>query len=76
MLRSTPQDIHWPSVREGKLEGNMALHVVTDRTGHVREASPYESDNDALRAYGRELVLSINSSHCSSTALPCRWGHR
>ncbi len=35
----------------------MALHVVTDRTGHVREASPYESDNDALRTYGRELVL-------------------
>jgi hypothetical protein len=57
MLQSTPQDIHWPSVREGKLEGNMALHVVTDRSRHVREASPYESNNDALRAYGRELVL-------------------
>jgi hypothetical protein len=57
MLQVTPQDIHWPSVREGRLEGNMALHVVTDRNGHVREASPYESDNDALRAYARELVL-------------------
>jgi hypothetical protein len=57
MVQSAPHDLHWPAVREGALEGNMVLHVVTDREGHVREASPYESDNEALRSYGRELAL-------------------
>jgi hypothetical protein len=57
LLQSAPHDFQWPSVREGRLEGNMVLHVVTDRAGHVREAAPYESDNDALRSSGRELAL-------------------
>jgi hypothetical protein len=57
MVQSAPHDPHWPAVREGRLEGNMVLHVVTDRAGRVKEASSYESDNEELRFYGRELAL-------------------
>jgi hypothetical protein len=57
MVQSVPDDVHWPTVRDGRLDGNILLHVVTDRTGRVREAAPYESDNEALRLYARDLVF-------------------
>jgi hypothetical protein len=59
LLESRPKDVHWPELREGKLEGNMVIHAVTDRTGQVREASQFDSDNNSftLSSYGRDLAL-------------------
>ena len=40
LLQSAPKDVHWPPVREGRLDGYLIVHAITDRTGQVREASP------------------------------------
>ena len=57
MIESVPKDIAWPSVREGKTEGYMLIHAITDRTGQVREASEYSSDNPGVADLGREVAL-------------------
>jgi hypothetical protein len=49
--------IEWPAVREGRTEGNMIVHVLTDRTGQVREAYRHNSDNPGLEDFGREQAL-------------------
>ena len=57
MLESAPKDIAWPSVRDGKTEGYMLVHAITDRTGQVREASSYSSDNPGVEDRGRAIAL-------------------
>lgn len=47
ILLNSPQ-IQWPPVREGKTSGTMSLYVSVDKTGHVREAWPFHSDNPEL----------------------------
>lgn len=56
LLEKAPA-IDWPTVREGKTEGNMILHVLTDRTGQVREAYKHNSDNGGIDDFGREQAL-------------------
>ncbi len=50
--------IEWPTVREGKTEGNMIVHVLTDRTGQVRESYKHNSDNPGLEEFGRAQALN------------------
>ena len=50
--------IEWPAVREGKTDGYMLVHVLTDRTGQVREAYKHNSDNPGLESYGRAQALN------------------
>jgi len=57
MVESRPTDVNWPTVREGKLDGYMIVHAITDRTGQVREASKHNSDNAELESYGRLVAL-------------------
>jgi hypothetical protein len=57
MLESAPKDVHWPTVREGRLDGYMIIYAITDRTGQVRETSTHNSDNPELGDFGRELAL-------------------
>jgi hypothetical protein len=57
MLESAPKNVTWPSVREGKLDGYMIIHAITDRTGQVRETWRHSSDNLAVDAFGREVAL-------------------
>jgi hypothetical protein len=57
MVESAPRDVEWPTVREGKTEGYMIVHAITDRTGQVREASKHNSDNPGLEDFGREVAL-------------------
>lgn len=47
----------WPAVREGKTEGFMIVHAVTDTTGQVRETSKHNSDNPGLEEAGRQAAL-------------------
>jgi hypothetical protein len=47
----------WPPVREGKTEGYMIVHALTDVTGQVRETSKYNSDNPGLEAAGRQAAM-------------------
>jgi len=42
----------WPPIRDGKTEGYMIVYAVTDRTGQVRSASKYNSDNAELEYAG------------------------
>jgi hypothetical protein len=56
LLEKAPT-IEWPPIHEGKTEGNMIVHVVTDRTGQVREAYKHNSDTPGLEAFGREQAL-------------------
>jgi hypothetical protein len=44
--------IEWPPIREGKTEGNMIVHVLTDRTGQVREAYKHNSDTPGVEDFG------------------------
>ena len=57
MLESSPKDVVWPEIRDGKTEGYMIVHATTDRTGQVRETSKHNSDNPGLESFGRELAL-------------------
>jgi hypothetical protein len=58
LLRSAPKDVHWPPVREGRLDGYLIVHAITDRTGQVREASPYFSDdNRELEPFVKQVAL-------------------
>ncbi len=47
LLESAPK-IKWPTVHQGKTEGTIILHILTDKTGQVREAYGHSSDNPAL----------------------------
>jgi len=49
--------IEWPAIREGKTEGNMIVHIVTDRTGQVREAEKHNSDTPGLEDFGTQQAL-------------------
>jgi hypothetical protein len=57
MLESAPKDVVWPMPHEGKTEGYMIVHAITDRTGQVRETSKHNSDNPGLESFGREVAL-------------------
>lgn len=56
-LREHGDDSPWPPVRDGKTEGYMIIHAITDRTGQVREAYKHNSDNPGLEAAGVEKAL-------------------
>jgi hypothetical protein len=47
----------WPPVRDGKAEGYMIVYAVTDRTGQVRSAHKYNSDNAELEDAGVARAL-------------------
>ena len=47
----------WPPVRDGKTEGFMIVYAVTDRTGKVRSAHKYNSDNAELEDAGVARAL-------------------
>jgi len=53
---SKPDKVVWPATREGALSGKVLVHVVTDRTGKVRETGSPESDNDELNGFASELA--------------------
>ena len=53
---STP-NILWPSVRDGKTSGVLSMYVSVDRSGHVRETWPLNSDNPGLDDSAREQVM-------------------
>ncbi len=58
LLQSAPKDVHWPPVREGRLDGYLIVHAITDRTGQVREASPYNSDdNTELAPFDKQVAM-------------------
>lgn len=58
LLQSAPKDVHWPPVREGRLDGYLIVHAITDRTGQVREASPYNSDdNRELAPFVQQIAM-------------------
>ncbi|MEO7029095.1 MAG: hypothetical protein ABI147_06800 [Acidobacteriaceae bacterium] len=57
LLENAPKDVVWPTVREGKTDGYMIVHAMTDRTGQVRETSNHNSDNAELEGVGREVAL-------------------
>jgi hypothetical protein len=48
--------IVWPSVRAGKTSGVLSLYISLDRSGHVREMFPLNSDNANLEDAAREQV--------------------
>lgn len=56
-LATYTPDILWPSVRSGKTSGVLSMYISVDRTGHVREAWPLNSDNAGLEDPAREQVM-------------------
>jgi hypothetical protein len=57
MVESAPKDVTWPGIREGKTEGFMIVHALTDRNGQVREAANFNADNHGVEEFGRDLAL-------------------
>ena len=58
LLEAAPKDVHWPPVRQGRLDGYLIVLAITDRTGQVREASPYNSDdNRELAPYDKQVAM-------------------
>jgi hypothetical protein len=55
-LQIKTPEIEWPSVREGATSGVMSLYISADRSGHVREVWPFQSDNPELLAAARKQV--------------------
>jgi hypothetical protein len=53
---SKPENVTWPTTREGALSGKVLVHVVTDRTGKVRETSAPESNNEELKSFASDLA--------------------
>jgi Gram-negative bacterial TonB protein C-terminal len=49
-------DIVWPGVRDGKTHGVLSMYISVDRSGHVRETWPLNSDNPQLDDGAREQV--------------------
>jgi hypothetical protein len=49
-------DITWPSIRLGKTSGVLSMYVCVDRSGHVRETFPLNSDNSDLNDSARRQV--------------------
>lgn len=47
----------WPAIRDGKTDGYMIVYAVTDRTGQVRSANKYNSDNAELEDIGVARAL-------------------
>jgi hypothetical protein len=60
----------WPMVREGKTEGYMIVHALTDVTGQVRETSKYNSDNPGLEEAGRQAALGYKFKPMLVDAVP------
>ena len=56
-LSAYTPDILWPSVRSGKTTGVLSMYISVDRSGHVREAWPLNSDNAGLEDPAREQVM-------------------
>jgi Gram-negative bacterial TonB protein C-terminal len=53
-LENSP--IVWPTVRSGKTDGVLSIYVCVDRSGHVRETFPLNSDNAGLDDAVRQQV--------------------
>lgn len=49
-------DIVWPSVRTGKTSGVLSMYISIDRSSHVRETFPLNSDNADLNDTARQQV--------------------
>lgn len=50
-------DVVWPSVRSGKTAGVLSIYASVDRSGHIREAWPLNSDNAGLEDAARDQVM-------------------
>jgi len=57
-IQETVPPIDWPPVKGGKLTGFMVIHIVTDKTGQVREASRVSADNGDLFIPGMKAALN------------------
>ncbi|MGB7281158.1 MAG: TonB family protein [Candidatus Acidiferrum sp.] len=58
-LRKLPlgnPEIAWPSVRSGRTSGVLSVYVSIDKSGHVRETFPLNSDNAGLDDAVRQQV--------------------
>jgi hypothetical protein len=56
-LSVSSPDIVWAGVRDGKTRGVLSMYISVDRTGHVRETWPLNSDNPQLDDGAREQVM-------------------
>lgn len=56
-LSAYTPDIVWQSVRGGKTSGVLSMFISVDRSGHVRETWPLNSDNPGLDDQAREQVM-------------------
>lgn len=55
-LSANTPGIQWPSARTGKTSGTLSLYISVDRSGHVREVLPLNSDNATLNDPASEQV--------------------
>ena len=63
-------EISWPSVRAGRTSGALSLYVSIDRSGHVRETFPLNSDNPALQGAAREQVQKWQFKPATDNGVP------
>jgi hypothetical protein len=50
-------EIKWPPVHSGNTTGFLTMYVSVDRSGHIREAYPLNSDNAGLQDAARDQLL-------------------
>lgn len=69
MALQTPEII-WPSIRIGKTSGVLSIYVSVDKSGHVRETFPLNSDNSDLNDAVRKQVLNWQFKPAASNGVP------
>lgn len=65
----TPE-IVWPAIRTGHTSGVLSMLISADRSGHVREAYPLNSDNSDLNDTARDQVRKWQFKPAVSEGVP------
>jgi len=63
-------DVLWPTVRSGKTSGVLSMYISVDRSGHVRETWPLNSDNAGLEDPAREQIMKWQFTPAKTQDIP------
>jgi Gram-negative bacterial TonB protein C-terminal len=64
------ENVPWPPLQDGVLEGNVTADIVVDREGKVRELGSVVSENSAIDEAGRQRILAMRFTPFSVNGVP------
>jgi hypothetical protein len=66
------QNISWPALKDGPLEGVLTTEVSIDRTGKVREIGTIVSDNPGVSGAAREQIAAMRFTPFVTDGVPAQ----